>query len=78
MIKLYEDLRIDSCCKNMDLFHDNLCMSIKVLSHTIALNEILKIYTPEYIKELKKNLKSLRNIYSELFDIEELDDIINC
>lgn len=50
MIRVYSDLRTDSCCKNMDNFADNLYMSIKILCHVIALNRNLGTYTEEYIQ----------------------------
>lgn len=76
MIKLYSDLRTDSCCKNMDNFADNLYMSIKILCHVIALNRNLGTYTEEYIQELTSELELLKGMYGRLYSLEDLEDIL--
>lgn len=76
MIKIYLDLRTDSCCKNMDKFSDSLYMSIKILCHVIALNSDLETYTEEYIQELTSELELLKGIYGRLYSLEDLEDIL--
>ncbi|MGL5647052.1 MAG: hypothetical protein ACRDDY_04310 [Clostridium sp.] len=76
MIRLYDDLRTDSCCKNMDKFSDYLFASIKVLSHTIALNKVLGIYTEKYIQELCTELERLKEVYGRIFDRGDLEDAL--
>ena len=76
MIKVYSDLRTDSCCKNMDNFADNLYTSIKILCHVIALNKSLETYTEEYIQELTSELELLKGMYDRLYSLEDLEDIL--
>lgn len=76
MIKLYDDLRTDSCCKNMDRFLDDLYGSIKVLSHIIALNKFLNTYTEEYIQELTKQLEALKKVYGNICSITDLEEML--